>query len=217
MTGARIGEADADALRATLAQWAISGDFQALRTTAIVHLAWGSALKLREMLALQIGQVCTVPQDGRPMAIHNHGYLDRWNTARPAGEFLIPRGARNALRSYILEGISRGWVSAHRPLSPLWVTSRGGGHGLLSPRAAQYSWTLAQQRAGLKTVYHLHALRHDAIARYAEECGDVAQVQRFGRLRDVRTAQSYLPAEAGGPLAEYAERRPATRAGRGRS
>ncbi len=184
-------------IRTALRHWADSGDFHGLRTRAVIFLVWGSALRLSEALALEVGQVLERPPRSpkRIGRVRGVAYIRAEQTKKEAGEgsFVITKAAREALRAYILEALRRGWMPLEDPSAPLFVTAKGGGHGRVGKRAVQDSWNLVQERARIERPYRFHDLRHDAITAFASRAGgDPFKVAAFGRLRDIRTASVYV-------------------------
>lgn len=184
-------------LRAAMREWAGMG-FHGLRTRALIHLVWGSALRLSEALALEVGQVLegapkTTTRIGRVTGL---GHLRKEQSKRgsASGPFVITRIAREALHAYILDALGRGWIPTEDPSAPLFVTAKGGGHKQVGKRAVQDSWKLLQARARVvEPFYRFHDLRHDALSRYSNRAGgDMYRVAAFGRLTDIRTSAVYV-------------------------
>lgn len=220
--GRAIDELDRAKLLATLTQWAASQSFYALRTRALILLAWGSALRLSECLALNVDQILEDPTAETLSRIRGTAYVradqtkgrrvghTRWTSAGP---FVLTKPARQALRAYLQESIRRGYLSLPpKRGTPLFVTLKGRvdkgqkvKRGRLGKRAAQHSWSSVQRRAGMQDIYRFHDLRHDALTRLGDAAqGNVFKVAQFGRLRDIRTAQRYVHGTIA-TLAELAE------------
>lgn len=230
--GRAIDDGDRLRILTELTQWASSGNFYALRTRALILLVWGSALRLSEALALDLAQVLEQPHradlgrlrgtvtvradqaKGRRQGRH------RWNSA---GAIVVTQPASRALREYLAEALKREWLKLPAAAGdPLFVTIKGGrtpgaaSRTRLGSRAAQRSWADVQRRAGIAEPYRFHDLRHDALTRVGRVAnGNVFQVARFGRLRDIRTAQRYVHGSTGeiAELAELAAKRPPPRRG----
>lgn len=176
--------------------------FERLRTGALIRLAWTSALRVSECLALDCGQL--VEEHGKTIRIRSSGYLrthqakgaadGRWSSA---GQFVVTLAVARALRLYILEARRRGWLSSDAS-APIFIAHRRtrnspDPHGRLTHKGARAAWYRLQRRAGLqRPLYRFHDLRHDAITRFADACkGDAFKVAQFGRI-DVRTASRYV-------------------------
>jgi integrase len=173
-----------------------------------VLLAWGSALRLRECLALNVDQLLDLT-DPRPWRLRSTAYLrpeqskSRRAGARQwegGGTFVLSKAARVALRAYLRAAESRGWIAWPPPPDvPLFITARGGGASRragqlrLLRRAAQYQWVALCKRASVSQPYRFHDLRHDALTRVAEATnGDPFKVAAFGRFQSMDTALRYV-------------------------
>lgn len=168
-----------------------------MRTRALVLLMWGSALRVSEALALEVGQVLQSPpaSAARIGRIRGTGYLRATQSKRGCGEgpFVITKGARSALRPYLVEAFKRGWLPLEDLAGPLFITAKGGSHGRVGKRAAQTSWRQVQDRASVLEPYRFHDLRHDAVTRVSNRAGgDAYKVAAFARLQDIRTTAVYV-------------------------
>lgn len=220
--GRAIDDHDRGKLLATLTQWAAGRSFLALRTRALVLLAWGSALRISELLALNVDQVLEDPRAATLGRIRSTGYVrgeqskgrrkgpQRWTSA---GTFIITKPARAALRDYLIEALERGYLTLPASSSsPLFVALKGRvgkgqkvRRGRLGKRAAQSTWDTVQRKAGLHDPYRFHDLRHDALTRLGEAAkGNPFRVAQYGRLKDIRTASRYVHGSIA-TLAELAE------------
>lgn len=220
--GRAVDDADRAKLLATLTQWAAARSFLALRTRALILLAWGSALRLSETLKLDLDQVLEDPSLRKLGRIRSTAYVRgeqakgrrkgprRWESA---GAFIITKPARAALRDYLIECVRRGWLTLPAPKgTPLFLTIKGRvgkgqrvQRGRLGKRAAQHSFTSLQKRARISDPYRYHDLRHDALTRLGDASnGNPFKVAQFGRLKDIRTAQRYVHGSIA-TLAELAE------------
>lgn len=220
--GRAVDDADRAKLLATMTQWAAARSFYALRTRALVLLAWGSALRLSETLKIDLDQVLEDPTAAKLGRLRSTAYVRgeqskgrrvgerRWNSA---GAFVLTKPARIALREYLQECMRRGWLTLPAPKgTPLFLTIKGRvgkgervQRGRLGKRAAQHSWTALQRRARVLEPYRFHDLRHDALTRFGDvSSGNVFKVAQFGRLKDIRTAQRYVHGSIA-TLAELAE------------
>ena len=185
-------------------------DFEALRTAALVHLAWCSALRLGECCALDVGQLVELGPAGG-FKIRATGDVrrdqakggDEWTSA---GQFVVTHPAREALGQYLREARRRRWLDLKLATAPAFIAARR--HCRLTPRAARKAWMRVQARAGVVTPYRFHDLRHDAITRFAEACnGNPWKVAQYGRF-DVSTAFHYVHGsiDAIGAVADRAAR-----------
>lgn len=211
--GRAIEPSDRDKILRTLTEWSHSKSFLSLRTAAIVLTAWGSALRLSELLALNLDQLLEDPKGETLGRLRGTVYVRaeqskgrrkgaaRWNSA---GSIVLTKRSRQALRAYLLEAIRRGWLTLPAPEgTPVFLAiklgkprrdgTRPANHSRLGKRATQHSWTQLQIRAGVMDVYRYHDLRHDALTRIGHVSGgNVFKVAQFGRLKDIRTAGRYV-------------------------
>ncbi len=178
-------------------------DFDSLRTRALVLLAWGSALRISECVALDIEQVAEL--SGRTFKMRTASYI-RPDQAKgtadwsSAGQFAITPQTQTALRKYIVEARRRRWMPIDQLEVPLFITVRPGPrsttnarHSRLSERSARAAFTRLQRRTTIPLHYRFHDLRHDAITRFSEACnGNVFRVAQFGRFQDLRTSYRYV-------------------------
>lgn len=208
--GRLIETPDRRALMQTVNDLAASGrNFATVRTRALVFLAWGSALRLKECLALNVDQIVDVSDTKRPWRIRSTAYLrpEQSKSRRVGsrqweggGTFVITKRAREALRVYLRAAEARGWITwPPAPDCPLFITARGGGshkragQQRLLRRAAQVQWVQLCKRAAISQPYRFHDLRHDALTRVAVATeGDVFKVAAFGRLQSMDTAIRYV-------------------------
>ena len=187
-------------------------DFEALRTRALVMLAMGSALRVSELVSLDVDQV----EEHRGIRVAPYLRNDQAKGGQ-GGTFIIPPGARGALRDYLAEARRRDYIGGEGPLFVAHKRNQyaaaGNGHGARRPRltkrGAQHSWDRIQQRARVRPLYKFHDLRHDSITRFSDACnGDPHRIAKFARLADIRTAMIYvhLSVDALSDLAAVAER-----------
>jgi site-specific recombinase XerD len=167
-----------------------------LRTNALVLLGWGSALKLSEVLALNVDQVLQDPTRAKLTPIRETGYL-RADQTSAAGPFILSAHAREALARYLRELIDREWLTLPSE-GPLFVTMKGGrtkgavSRLRLGKRAAQLCFEQLQDRAGIRGAHYRYGdLRHDALTTFGRVAGSPTTIAQFGRIRDQRTAQRY--------------------------
>ena len=170
-------------------------------------LAMSSGLRLSECLALNVEQITNGA--GRVRTVST--LEDEQAKGGNGGQFTITTTARAALRDYLAEARARKWVGSD---GPIFVAMRRGklsggdarSHPRLSRVSAWRAWINLQDRAGITKPYRFHDLRHESGTRFAEASnGDVFKVAGHMRLRDVRTAQTYVHGDAN-DLAELAER-----------
>lgn len=176
-----------------------TGDFQALRTRALVLLAMCSSLRLSECLALNVAQVAETGQRGVKKVAN---LADPQAKGGNGGPFVITSSARQALLAYMQEARKRGWLDEDGPLfigQTRGKDSRGdrGSHPRLSRWGGLRSWKKVQQKAGVRPLYTAHDLRHDSGTRFARAAnGDAYRVSAHMRLIDVRTSLRYVHTDA---------------------
>lgn len=218
--GRDIDDADRERVLTWLKEQASRPDnFIALRNRAMLVLDMTSALRVKELVALDVDQVLEDPSASSLGRLRSSGYVKpeqskgrrkgprRWTSSGP---FVITKPAREALRAYLLERIKRGWLTLPcKPGTPLFVTwkrttsARARNRavdvpGRISKRAAQLAWTEVQTRARVAQRYRFHDIRHDALTRMADASnGNPFRVAQFGRLKDINTAQRYVHGDVG--------------------
>jgi site-specific recombinase XerD len=201
-----FAEGDRARIGAEARSWAATGSFLALRTRALLLLGLCSALRTKELLALDLDQVVEATGPGRRYRVRSSGHLrapqskgrrkgaKQWDSA---GMFIIGKAARQALRDYIRAAAARGWLELPpKRGQPLFIANKNldGGHYRISRRTAQYAWTKLQKRAGLlerEQRYGLHCLRHEAISQVAHASKDPHVVAAYGRF-GLQTALRYV-------------------------
>ena len=171
-----------------------TGDFQALRTRALVLLAMCSSLRVSECLALDLDQVV----DGL-RGIRKVGILERRQAkGGNGGAFVITSTARQALMAYIREARKRNWLDESGPLFIAQTRGKDSSgapcsHLRLSRYTAWRSWIKVQTRANIQPRYRFHDLRHDSGTRFAKAAnGDAYRVSAHMRLSDLRTSLRYV-------------------------
>ena len=183
--------------------WAASGNFLGLRTRAMLLLALSGALRTKELLALELGQVLELPKEGR-WQVRSSGYLrgpqskgrrrgdGQWDSS---GQFVIAEAARIAIRQYVTHARKGGWLELE-PEQPLFICNknsrkRSSGPRRINRRTAQKAWEQLQRRAGVPVFYGLHCLRHEAITRFAHKSKDPHAVAAYARFT-LATAMRYV-------------------------
>lgn len=204
-----INDTDRRRIFRELETHARAGNMSALRTLAIVQLTADTGLRLSELLALDCSQLLEDPKSTRPRIVSSF-YLEtkqakgRRSSATSkgytsAGQIQIPKRSRAAVLAYLRALRSRGWLRTWRG-SP-WITCKRGpsgatSHHAVKQRAVQLLWSEWQKRAGIRSPYRWHDLRHTAITRWSRTPGaDVFSVAELARHRNVRTTQRYVHAD----------------------
>ncbi len=141
------------------------------RDRALLTLALGSGLRLRELAGLNLGDISP---DGKTIAWKVR--LDPKTTkgGREGTAFLVP-GIREELRRYLRARRKEGFLVPDSPLFKSKVGRR------ISLRRIQFIFREWQFRAGFKTIYPFHSLRHSAITNVYRATKDLYLTQRFAR------------------------------------
>ncbi len=142
------------------------------RDRALLSLALGTGLRLRELRGLNVGDASP---DGKTVA---------WKIALDPKLTKGGRGGVAFLVAGVREELRRHLRWKHRakeplaPLSPLFVSRQG---RRVSLRRIQFVFREWQAAAGFETVYPFHALRHSAITNVYRATKDLFLAQRFAR------------------------------------
>ena len=152
------------------------------RDFALLSLALGTGLRLRELAGLNVGDV---RPDGNGVAWKV--VLDpRITKGRRGGVAYLSPALRNELRRFL------GWKRrSGEPLearSPLFLSSQ---KRRISLRRIQFVFREWQAAAGFETVYPFHALRHSAITNVYRATRDLYLTQRFARHSSPLTTTVY--------------------------
>lgn len=205
--GQALEDDDRIRLLRTMREWSETGSFLALRNRALITLALHSALRLKELLALDVVQVLQDPTLATIGRLRESAYIRpdqtkgrrkgprRWTTA---GTFVIPEPARIALRLYLKARIARGWLEMPAQYGvPLFVAVKRRSRDnpqpqRLNKRSAQAVFEDLHERARMSQHYRFHDLRHDCLTRCAElSGGNPFKVAAIGRMT-LHTAQRYV-------------------------
>ena len=152
------------------------------RDRALLSLALGTGLRLRELRGLNVGDVA---QDGK--AVPWNVPLDPKITKGGRGgvAFLVA-GVREEIRRYL-----RWKLRAKEPLeatSPLFLSNQ---RRRISLRRIQFVFREWQAAAGFDSAYPFHALRHSAITNVYRATKDLYLTQRFARHASPLTTTIY--------------------------
>lgn len=201
----KIQHDDAERLRA-FCDSRTGAEFAQLRTAALVAVAWGGALRLSEVLALNLDQILMAPRKEKLGKLRPSAFL-AIDQSKLWGPFILTPWARAILLRYLRALDDRGWLTLpegcsppHRPV-PLFLTIKGGhtkeapSRTRLGKRAAQLCFEQLLQAARVPSHYRFGDLRHDALLRVGEASKDPFTVAQFGRFRDTRTAAQFVQRE----------------------
>ncbi len=152
------------------------------RDRALLSLALGTGLRLRELRGLNVDDVSP---DGKTVAWKIALDPKLTKGGRGGVAFLVAR-VREELRRYL-----RWKRLAKEPLetrSPLFLSRQG---RRVSLRRIQFVFREWQAAAGFETVYPFHALRHSAITNVYRATKDLFLAQRFARHASPLTTTCY--------------------------
>jgi integrase/recombinase XerC len=152
------------------------------RDRAILSLALGTGLRLRELRGLNVGDVST---EGKAVAWKVR--LDPKTTkgGRGGTAFLVA-GVREELRRYLRwKGRAEESLEGH---SPLFMSNQGRRLCLRQIQVVFRKWQVA---AGFETLYPFHSLRHSAITNVYRATKDLYLTQRFARHASPLSTANY--------------------------
>lgn len=152
------------------------------RDLAILSLALGTGLRLRELVGLNVGHVAS-----------NSGEV-AWRVDLPrhltkagrGGVAFLSQKVRSELRRYLRWKERQG--EAVDPEAPLFLSSQ---KRRISLRRVQFIFLEWQSAAGFERLYNFHALRHTAITNVYRATKDLFLAQRFARHASPMTTISY--------------------------
>ncbi len=152
------------------------------RDRALLSLALGTGLRLRELRGLNVGDVCT---DGTAV-VWKIALDPKLTKGGRGGVAFLVAGVREELRRYL-----RWKHRAKEPLearSPLFLSNQ---RRRLSLRRIQFVFREWQAAAGFETLYPFHSLRHSAITNVYRATKDLFLAQRFARHSSPLTTTCY--------------------------
>jgi site-specific recombinase XerC len=152
------------------------------RDLALLTLALGTGLRLRELRGLNVGDVRV---DGEATAWKV--VLDPATTkGKRGGVAYLPGQLRQELGRFLKWKVRAGEPT--EPRSPLFVSRQG---RRLSLRRIQFVFREWQAAAGFEAIYPFHALRHTAITNVYRATKDLYLTQRFARHSSPLTTTIY--------------------------
>ena len=167
------------------------------RMKAMVFCAWSSAIRLGELLNLDIVDVLESTHKGGRWKVKETFVLTAAKAKRfqgggtASGKIHFNRMTRQAIRDYISAAIEVGAMkSPLKKNQPLWVSQQ---KTRISSRTVQRLWVDLQLRAGIDgdCVYRWHDLRHTALT-VVGELGDVFDVVALGRFKTIKNTIRYV-------------------------
>ena len=152
------------------------------RDRALLSLALGTGLRLRELRGLNVGDVS--PDGGT--VLWKVRLDPKITKGGRGGVAFLVAAVRDELRRYL-----RWKRRAKEPLeagSPLFLSNQG---RRLSLRRIQFVFREWQAAAGFETIYPFHSLRHSAITNVYRATKDLYLTQRFARHSSPLTTTAY--------------------------
>ena len=158
------------------------------RDRALLSLALGTGLRLRELRGLNVGDVRT----GKAGIAWKVVLDPKTTKGKRGGVAYVSSRLRLELRSYLA------WKRREKepldPGSPLFLSRQ---RRRVSLRRIQFVFREWQAAAGFETVYPFHALRHSAITNVYRATKDLFLTQRFARHASPLTTTIYThPSDA---------------------
>jgi len=155
------------------------------RDLALLFLALGTGLRLRELVGLNVGHVAP---NSREIA---------WKVDLPknltkggrGGVAFLSQKVRLELRRYLAWKRKRG--EAVGPEASLFLSIQ---KRRISLRRVQFIFIHWQRAAGFELIYNFHALRHTAITNVYRATKDLFLAQRFARHASPMTTVAYTHA-----------------------
>ena len=152
------------------------------RDRALLSLALGTGLRLRELVGLNVGHVAPNSEEvawrvDLPKEITKGGR---------GGVAFLSRKVRAELRRFLAWKRAQG--EPLLPESPLFLSSQ---RRRISLRRVQVLFALWQQAAGFERLYNFHTLRHTAITNVYRATKDLFLAQRFARHASPLTTTAY--------------------------
>jgi integrase/recombinase XerC len=152
------------------------------RDLALLTLALGTGLRLRELRGLNVGDVCP---DGRATA-WKIALDPKITKGRRGGVAYLTPAVRCELGRFVRWKRRAG--EPVEPRSPLFLSSY---RQRLSLRRIQIIFREWQWAAGFVSLYNFHALRHTAITNVYRATKDLYLTQRFARHSSPLTTTGY--------------------------
>jgi integrase/recombinase XerC len=152
------------------------------RDVALLTLALGTGLRLRELRGLNVGDV-RVEGDATAWKV----ILDPAITKGKRGGVAYLTGQVRRELGVFLRWKARSGEPVE-PMSPLFVSRQG---RRLSLRRIQFIFKEWQAAAGFEAIYPFHALRHTAITNVYRATRDLYLTQRFARHSSPLTTTIY--------------------------
>ena len=152
------------------------------RDLALLTLALGTGLRLKEVVGLNVGDVATKSGEVAWKVVLPKGITK----GRRGGVAFLSEKVRSALKVHLAS--KRAIGEQMGPTAPLFLSSQG---RRLSLRRVQVIFARWQEVAGFERPYNFHALRHTAITNVYRATKDLFLTQRFARHANPITTVAY--------------------------
>jgi integrase/recombinase XerC len=152
------------------------------RDLALMTLALGTGLRLRELVGLNVGDVATKSGEVA-WKVHLPKGITK---GRRGGVAFLSEKVRSALADHLASKRVIGFSMTQK--TPLFQSSQS---RRLSTRRVQVIFVHWQLVAGFERPYHFHALRHTAITSVYRATKDLFLTQRFARHANPITTVAY--------------------------
>lgn len=164
---------------------AVTGEHRAgYRDHVIISLALGTALRIHEIVALNVGDII---QDGEGVRRRFPLRIFKKSTSNPAEqECILPDGTHFKLGRFLKWKKKNG-----EPLAldaPLFVSRN---KRRLSMDRLRHAFAAWQKRAGLERHFTFHQLRHTALTNLYRAGKDIRIVQKVARHKSLNTTGIY--------------------------
>jgi len=152
------------------------------RDLALLTLALGTGLRLRELVGLNVGDVATKSGEVAWKVVLPNGITK----GRRGGVAFLSERVRSAVADHLAS--KRVIDESMAQKAPLFVSIQ---FHRISLRRVQIIFRKWQATAGIERVYHFHALRHTAITNVYRATKDLFLTQRFARHANPITTVAY--------------------------
>ncbi len=153
------------------------------RDLALLTLALGTGLRLRELVGLNVGDVTTKSGE----VVWKVDLPKKITKGRGGGVAFLSERAGAALGDYLAAKRVIG-----EPVARDAALFKSSQTGRLSLRSVQRIFVQWQRNAGFETIYNFHTLRHTAITNVYRATKDLFLTQRFARHANPITTVAHI-------------------------
>lgn len=163
---------------------------EGFRDHMILSLAIGTGLRISEIVALDVGDVCADLKKRTPRwTIQLRTFKRAGAGADPQDHRVhLPEATRYKLQKYLRTAVIVRGEPAPTTATPLFRSREG---ARLSVRRVREMFDEWQTRAGFDSHYNFHSLRHTAITLVRRGTGDIRIAQKFARHTNIGTTVRY--------------------------